>query len=131
MKFGGGPLKLPGGDGDVAFPGAGPPVGGFWGGNGGRAMLGFGGKGGIAPGKPGGPIPGGGGIIGGKPPGPGGNGGRAIPGGGIIEGYPDGGPTPKCCGPNPNPPAGGPPELSYAEVIWSMILCALSWPRDA
>lgn len=68
-----------------------------------------------------------------RPPKPGGGigppkpiGGPPKPGGGGPR-NPGGGP-PRCCGPNPNPPGGGPP-LSYADVIWSMILCALSCPR--
>lgn len=51
------------------------------------------------------------------------NGGGKAPGGPLK-----GGGGPKCCGPKPNPPGGGPPLDSYAAVIWSMILCALSWP---
>lgn len=51
--------------------------------------------------------------------------------------YPGGGPDDPnppelsmiCWGPNPNPPGGGPPPDSKADVIWSMILWALSWPR--
>lgn len=61
---------------------------------------------------------------------------RPKPGGGIGCPNPIGGPTyagggaPRCWGPNPNPPWGGPP-LSYADVIWSIIFWALSCPNAA
>lgn len=58
-------------------------------------------------GKPGPPKPGGPPKFIGGPPNPGGG-------------------APKCAGPKPKPPGGGPPPDSYAEVIWSMIFCALS-----
>ena len=113
---------------------------------GGGGPIPGGGKGG----PPGGPIAPGGGC--GRPPGPGGKGGRAYEGftseqrlgaknaGLRNPGAPGGPPKPgggtnpgplgvRCCGPKPNPPGGGPPPDSYADVIWSMMLCALSWPR--
>ena len=46
------------------------------------------------------------------------------PGGGLNPG-PDGA---RCCGPKPKPPGGGPLPDSYADVIWSIMLCALSCP---
>ena len=112
-------------------------------------LLPGGGKPGIPGG--GGPIPGGkGGAPGGNIPGggtPGGNGGRAGKNSKCPEQQPlesgvspngpggkgpcgaNGGGGARCCGPNPNPPGGGPPPDSYAAVIWSMMFCALSWPR--
>lgn len=64
---------------------------------------------------------------GGGPPKPKGGGRPPYPGGGPPK--PAGGPGGNAPNPPPNPPAGGPPPDSYADVIWSIILWALSWPR--